>query len=118
MLLRKEKAGTTVDHVWDEDGAVVEVPYELGLELLAIPNGGFTEVAQAEAAEPPAEDPPADPPAPEQPGDEVRKPNQAASAADWQAYALAQGVPEAVVAGATRKQIVDHFNGGPSLTGE
>lgn len=122
MLLRKEKAGSTIGHVWENDGDVVEVPYELGLELLAIPNGGFSEEARAEEDAPPAEPVPAGtgdvPPAePENPDpDGVKQPNKAASAEEWNAYALAQGLHEDVVANATRKQIVDHFNGGPSLT--
>lgn len=47
MWLRKEKAGTAAGHVWDKDGAVVEVAHHLAAELLAIVGAGFSE------AEPP-----------------------------------------------------------------
>lgn len=41
--------------VWDRPGAVVEVPDDLALELLAIPKGGFAEVAAPEPAQEPDE---------------------------------------------------------------
>lgn len=44
MWLRKDAAGTAAEHVWDKDGAVVEVPDGLGQELLAIRGAGFAEV--------------------------------------------------------------------------
>lgn len=44
MWLRKDTAGTAAEHVWDKDGAVVEVPDSLGQELLAIRGAGFAEV--------------------------------------------------------------------------
>lgn len=115
MLLRKEKAGSTIGHVWENDGDVHDVPDQLAAELLAIPGGGFTEVAGDEATAVADETEVA---AADEPADELKKPNQAASAADWTAYALAQGLPEDTVANASRKAIVDHFNGGASLTEE
>jgi hypothetical protein len=44
-LIRKHKAGSCPGHTWDSDGAVVEVDDALAVELLAIPDGGFSEVA-------------------------------------------------------------------------
>jgi hypothetical protein len=56
MWLRKEQGGSSIGpHEWPEDGSVTEVPDHFGRTLLAIPDGGFTEV--------PAPDP-------EAPGDE------------------------------------------------
>ncbi|MDI3315878.1 MAG: hypothetical protein QJR12_16860 [Mycobacterium sp.] len=46
---------------------------------------------------------------------ETRRPNLAASAEAWKAYAIAQGLPEDVVAKATRKAIIDHFTGAAAL---
>jgi hypothetical protein len=108
MFLRKKNGGATIDgHEWAEDGAVAEVPDELGADLLSLAPDEYEHVV----------DEPADGDQGDQ-GDQgdVKKPNQAASAADWQAYALTQGLPAEVVEAATRKQIIDHFNGGQSLT--
>ncbi len=44
MYVRKARAGSSATHTWPHDGAVVEVPDDLGAELLSIPDGGFTEV--------------------------------------------------------------------------
>jgi hypothetical protein len=42
MLLAKEQGGTTVaGHTWENDGDLVEVGYDLAMELLAIKGGGF-----------------------------------------------------------------------------
>jgi hypothetical protein len=50
MWLRKEQGGTSIGpHDWPEDGSVTEVPDHFGRTLLAIPGGGFTEVAEPEA---------------------------------------------------------------------
>ncbi|NUP48071.1 MAG: hypothetical protein HOW97_12260 [Catenulispora sp.] len=57
MHVRKETAGTAGEHVWDQDGAVVEVPDELGLHLLEIPGGGFAAAPAPDEAEPPARAP-------------------------------------------------------------
>ena len=48
MWLRKDQAGSAPGHTWDKDGDVLEVDDALGAELLAIPGGGFTEVAPHE----------------------------------------------------------------------
>jgi hypothetical protein len=59
--VRKTQAGAdSFGNTWPEDGAVVLVPYDQAVILLAIPDGGFTVVdTPAEAA--PAEDPQAVP---------------------------------------------------------
>jgi hypothetical protein len=49
MLLRKAQGGSTLNYkavayTWENDGDTVEVPYEFGLELLAIQGGDFTDV--------------------------------------------------------------------------
>ena len=47
MLLRKEQAGSdSFGHVWETDGAVVEVPEEQARQLLRIQDAGFSEVAE------------------------------------------------------------------------
>lgn len=46
MFLSKAKGGSGIGpHWWDEDGAVIEVPDELGREILRIPGHDFTEQA-------------------------------------------------------------------------
>lgn len=41
--LRKDCGGATIAGIaWPEDGSVAEVPYDLALELLAIPDGDFS----------------------------------------------------------------------------
>jgi hypothetical protein len=53
MLLRKEQGGAIVaGYEWANDGDVVDVPGDLGLELLAIKGGGFTEVLPQPEPEP------------------------------------------------------------------
>ncbi|MFB9926000.1 hypothetical protein ACFORO_12525 [Amycolatopsis halotolerans] len=117
MLLRKHTGGCTVGgHEWAEDGDVVEVPYELGAELLAIAPGDYEHVLDAEPADESGQDSDQDSDDVGSSEEDVKQPNKAASAEEWNAYALAQGLPEEVVANATRKAIVDHFNDGPSLT--
>lgn len=71
-LIRKQQAGSdSYGHTWDTDGAVVEIDDgEQIASLMAIPDGGFSEVTPEadEEPEPPAPDePPADPEAPEDP---------------------------------------------------
>lgn len=45
MLLRKESAGSdSFGHVWGDPGSVVEVSEKEGRILLAIKDGGFSEV--------------------------------------------------------------------------
>lgn len=46
MYLRKQQAGSGGGHIWDGDGDVLEVDDETALDLLAIPDGGFSEVAE------------------------------------------------------------------------
>lgn len=55
----------------------------------------------------------------EAPADPPKQPNTAASAAEWEKYAVEMGVPEDVVASSTRKAIVAHFTqpDGPFLEG-
>lgn len=44
MYLRKAQAGSSsTGHTWTEDGQIVEVPDEVGAELLKIPHGGFSD---------------------------------------------------------------------------
>lgn len=43
--VRKAYAGSdSHGHVWPEDGAVVHMDYDLAMELVAIPDGGFSVV--------------------------------------------------------------------------
>lgn len=56
-LIRKQKAGSCPGHTWQSDGAVLMVEDALAAELLAIPDGGFSEVGPAE--QPSAVDEPA-----------------------------------------------------------
>lgn len=70
-LIRKQRAGSdSYGHTWPEDGAVVEIEDgEQIASLVAIPDGGFSEVAPDADEEPEApdpDDPPADPEAPEE----------------------------------------------------
>ena len=55
--VRKEREGSAAGRLadgsgwsyeWPADGAVVEVPYEVALDLLAIPHGGYSAVADDE----------------------------------------------------------------------
>lgn len=47
--LRKRLAGSdSYGHVWPEDGAVIEVDYDHAMDLLAIPDGGFSVADQPE----------------------------------------------------------------------
>lgn len=63
-LIRKERAGSdSFGNTWPEDGAVVEVEPEHVAALLAITDGGFTEVSPTADKEP---EPPTAP-APEEP---------------------------------------------------
>ncbi len=77
-LIRKEQAGSCPGYAWENDGDVVDVDADMAGDLLAMPGGGFSEVAPPEpdgAADlvgdaPPGPDaevveaPVADPPAP------------------------------------------------------
>ena len=54
MHLRKAFKGSAGGHTWAHDGAVVEVPEALGMELLAIPDGGYTPHDPTQLAEMPA----------------------------------------------------------------
>jgi len=54
MHIRKQYKGAAGGHTWTHDGAVVEVPETLGMELLTIPNGGFTPHDPSQVAEMPA----------------------------------------------------------------
>lgn len=69
MRLRKKHGGCTVaGHEWAKDGAVAEVPDELGTELLALAPDEYEHLlddAPAEEEEPPAEEEKAEEPAPE-----------------------------------------------------
>lgn len=50
VMLRKRQAGASSHgHEWAEDGAVVEVPDDHAVELLGIPDGGFTAVTRGVA---------------------------------------------------------------------
>jgi hypothetical protein len=60
MWLTRSMAGSASGGLtWDQPGAVVEVPDDLALELLAIPGAGFAEVAAPDAGQGPdkAEEP-------------------------------------------------------------
>jgi len=51
MWVRKQSGGTTITHrrvqyEWPEDGAVIDVPPELGADLLHIRGGGFSEAPE------------------------------------------------------------------------
>ncbi len=70
IRIRKEHAGDAAGRTdgnawsydWPQDGAVVEVPYEVALEVLAIPHGGFTVAEDESAAEPEGDGDPGDGP--------------------------------------------------------
>ncbi|ELP67643.1 hypothetical protein STRTUCAR8_08552 [Streptomyces turgidiscabies Car8] len=65
-LIRKEHAGNdSFGNSWPEDGAVVEVAPDHAQALLAIGDGGFSEVAPPAAEDPDPDTPPATPEAPE-----------------------------------------------------
>lgn len=89
--IRKAVAGNdSFGNEWAKAGAVVEVPYEQAVALLAIPDGGFTEVdASPETETEPEPDPAVEPepepepevveepaPEPDNPVDEAPKPRQ------------------------------------------
>jgi hypothetical protein len=60
--IRKERAGSdSFGNTWPEDGAVVDIDPEHVASLLAIPDGGFSEVT------PTVEETPEDPETPEPP---------------------------------------------------
>jgi hypothetical protein len=60
-LIRKERAGSdSFGNTWSEDGATVDVEAEHAAALLAIPDGGFSEVTPAGEDDGPGE-PPQDP---------------------------------------------------------
>jgi hypothetical protein len=74
--LRKRLAGSdSYGHEWAEDGAVVNVSYDVAMELLAIPDAGFSvadtpeDLAAADEAKDP--DPEVTEPDPAEPMDEV-----------------------------------------------
>lgn len=72
VRVRKQYAGgDSFGHVWAEDGAVVEMPYEQAMELLAIPDAGCSIADDDDAAEvtEPA-------PAPDSPVSEAPKPRR------------------------------------------
>lgn len=59
VRLRKDQAGDAAGRLadgtgwsfeWPQDGAVIEVPYEVALDLLAIPHGGYGVADDAESA--------------------------------------------------------------------
>jgi hypothetical protein len=80
-LIRKERAGNdSFGNSWPEDGAVVEVDPEHAAVLLAIDDGGFSEVTPAaeddapeEPQEPEAPEAPEEPAKPDEPGPEEEK---------------------------------------------
>jgi hypothetical protein len=54
MLLVKAAGGVTItwrgkNYTWKADNSAVKVPYEMGLELLAIQDGGFSVAEEAPA---------------------------------------------------------------------
>lgn len=58
--LRKRLAGSdSYGNVWPKDGSVVEVPYGQAMDLLAIPDGGFSVADTAATDAGPAPDGPA-----------------------------------------------------------
>lgn len=85
IRVRKEHAGDAAGRTdgvawsydWPQDGAVLEVPYEVALEVLAIPHGGFSvadeESAQGEDAETVIEEPAPDAPLSEAPAPRAAK---------------------------------------------
>lgn len=62
MWVRKNEPGSAPGHTWENAGDVLEVADDLGMDLVVIPNGGFTEVPAP--AEDPAEPEPATGPDP------------------------------------------------------
>ena len=109
MRLRKKHGGCSVAGVeWPEDGAVAEVPDELGAELLALAPDEYEHLLD----DTPAEE---EQPEHEQSEEELKQPNKAASAEDWKAFALAHGGFEQETGvsphQASRKAIVDHYTG-------
>lgn len=57
MYLRKAQAGNAPGYEWTEDGQVIEVEDELAVQLLRIPDGGFSEALPTEPEAPPAPEP-------------------------------------------------------------
>lgn len=43
VYIRKAQAGSAPGYIWTSDGQIIEVDDNLGLQLLAIPGGGFTQ---------------------------------------------------------------------------
>lgn len=94
--LRKASGGATVaGHHWPHDGAVVQVPYDLATELLAIHGGGFT-VAEDE---PPHGEPNPDWPEPGENAEEGREITEPAPAAK---HPVTEPAPARPAAHATR----------------
>jgi hypothetical protein len=57
VLISKKKAGSdSHGNVWERDGEVVDVPRDEALALLAIPDGGFAEVAPEPEPETPKQE--------------------------------------------------------------
>ncbi len=90
MLLRKEQGNCSIgDYVWPHDGAVVEVPDWMGMELLAIKGHDYTEV-QPDAEPTPDPDPdPVDDDADEMPTGTAAQVLDWVNAKDTQARAAA-----------------------------
>lgn len=102
--LRKEHAGScNLGYTWPEDGSVVEVTPEHAVLLLAVPDGDFTAVDSAPAAEatPEPESEPADTaieePAPEASISESPAPRAATAAQKRAAKKSAAPEPPAAV---------------------
>jgi hypothetical protein len=72
------EGGQPWSYEWEQDGAVVEVPYEVALDLLAIPHGGFSVAERSAPEEPSASDDGDDETGLGDPG-EIEEPNPADS---------------------------------------
>lgn len=42
LLIKAQGGGTVAGYTWENDGDAVDVPYELAVELLAIPGADFS----------------------------------------------------------------------------
>ncbi|MEV5944443.1 hypothetical protein [Streptomyces sp. NPDC051994] len=77
MQLGRKWPGSAPGHEWKQADDVVEVDDQLGLELLAIPNGGFYEVTpKPEAGDEPEPEPDTAPDSEDTPEQPKRRPGR------------------------------------------
>lgn len=104
MFLRKATAGAAPGFTWHTSGEVVEVPDELGQELLEIPGAGFEEVAAPPAAPEPAPETDAEAAAEELTRGQKAAATRAANKAAAEAAAESQKADEAQAVAVTTEE--------------